>query len=174
MKKSFAITSALFIFAISTAVQAATLKAQVGGWGYEQVDQGSFMAYMLGRDTKAVLVKVPANGETKTPAIRVMDVQGDASKLNNDVQSWRSVVFVDMVNKPVILNEKILTIGGQQRYFVEFQTDTHTESMLQTTVMAFVMNGKIYKLLYENRQAIYRLDIADVRKAFETVKLTVE
>jgi hypothetical protein len=173
LTKTIAFSLALLLFSVASPAHAA-LKAQAQGWGYQTVDAGSLMSYMLGQDTKAMLVKIPSSPEQQTPAIRIMDVKGDASKLAGDIEAWRGVILNKLVSKPAIINERILTIHGQQRYYIEFQTDTGTESMLQTSVMAFVMNGKIYKLLYENRQAIYRTEIVDVRKAFEAVKLSVE
>lgn len=172
MLRATAFSLAILLISLSTSAHAA-LKAQADGWEFGNIPPDSFMARILGPQTKSVMVKIVAPDQ-EGPNIRIIDVLGDASKLNSNVESWRQVILVNLQSKPAILNERVVTINGQQRYFVEFQTDSGSESMLQTAVMAFVMNGKIYKMLYENRQAIYRFEIVDVRKVFETVKLTVE
>lgn len=173
MNKSIAFSIAAILLSITTPASAA-VKAQADGWGFQTVDANSLMGRMLGSNTKALLVKAVAKPDEVGPTIRILEIKADTSKLKGDVEAWRTAILVGMQSKPAILNERILTNGGQTRYYIEYQTDSHTESMLQTALVGTVINGKLYLMLFENRQSIFQRDIADVRKVFETTRLTVE
>ena len=74
----------------------------------------------------------------------------------------------------LIMNERFITVKGQTRYIIEFQTDSGTESMLQTAVMGVVVNGELQKFLYEYPQIVYRTEIAEIRALYSSVDLKTE
>jgi hypothetical protein len=142
------------------------------GWLYENVQPETFLHFFTGGAT-AVMSKKVSNPEKGAPSVRIYETKADVNKLTQAKETWRSAL-VNAKGKILIMNEKLINVRGQTRYVIEFQSDTGTEAMMNTAIMGMVVDGKLYKFLYEYPQIVYRNEIGDIRVLYSNVDLKTE
>lgn len=167
-----AIFTSLPFLLIATLIPAyAAVHAKVEGWKFHNITPGSAASAFTGGAIASFTKDVP-NPEKGTATVDIYALDSaDIAKLNERKETWRAALLTRLKSQPAILNESVITVGGKKRYMIEYQTDTGGPGMLQSAVMGVVIDGKLYKFVYEQNQIIYRNEISDVRRLYESVNL---
>jgi len=167
IKRSLLVLLATSLFPVQAAIHGVH-----EGWIFESVKPDTFLHFFTG-GASAVMSKRVTNPERGAPSVRIYTIQTDVSKLNDSKEVWRAAL-IQTKKKMLIMNERFITVKGQTRYIIEYQTDSGTESMLQSAVMGVVVNGELQKFLYEYPQIVYRTEIAEIRTLYSSVDLKTE
>lgn len=163
----------LCIFSSSAAFAALPVQvAGVPGWDFKQIADGDPASRILG-GAGAVLIQTGSESEVPVN-IAIYDLTEKAAVKAGEVRplEWRKAVFAGLPKAPSVIHEAVIKKEGSIRYLVEYQSDTGTETMLNSILMVTLLNGKVYGFSYENARPIYQKHIAEIRKALRELKVS--
>lgn len=164
MKKLILISALLF----TAHAQAALEVGNVQNWKVSQVAAGSSEAKLFAN--AELLLSSSKDGVGMTVVVHAEDVKGEAPTKNPE--AWRKLVLQNVTNQHFVLNEHAFKKDGQWRYLIEYQTDTGSETMLSSIVLATVIKGQMHMFSYENHPKTYQAQIGAVRSLLRGISIS--
>ena len=165
MNKLILITALLF----TAHAQAALRLDNVRDWKVTEVTDGSPEAKLFAGAELLLSHSDTKNSTGMTVVVHAEQLNGEAPTKN--AESWRKLVLKKVANQHFVLNERAFKKDGQWRYVVEYQTDTGSETMLSSIVLATVVKGELHLFSYENHPKTYQAQIGAVRSLFRDISI---
>lgn len=157
----------LFTFAASSFAHAAQLKiSQADTWKVQIIQKNTPESAMLAN--AEMTLTQPLHKAGVIPTVLVQKIA--TNNLPKTTAQWQDLVLKGA--KP--LRERTLKTGGRTRYLVEFQRFTGSEMMTPVIIMATVVNGEVYALVYSNHAPIYKEHFDEVFKLLKSVQITLD
>lgn len=172
----------LLAFAIALAIPASAAKAtkatlhvsNVNGWELKMLEDGSLAKQFLG-GADAALVRQTTDPKDLGAQAKVFHRgQVSAKDLEDNIKQWREQVFGKYMPQAKALVDRTLRSGNEIRYYAEYQVDEKSETMLHASLVALIVEGELYVIVYEQYPDYYSKNIASVREAFKNLKLTLK
>ena len=137
------------------------------GWTYKEIEQNSFEARFSGGAEAMLTLGETGKIPDSTVLIYSLPIPPH-SHLAGDTGAWQKIFFTGNGRKQVIINQRAILVNKEWRYIVSFQTDTGTETMLSSALMAKVVGNKIRYFLYENPPSAFKDSVATVWQLYRT------
>jgi hypothetical protein len=166
MKKLILTTALLF----AAHAQAAIHVGNTRDWKVTEVAAGSPEAKLFA-DAELLL----SHASTKDSVGMTVVVHSEPLKVEaptKNAEAWRKLVLAKVANQHFVLNERAFKKDGQWRYIVEYQTDTGSETMLSSIVLATAIKGELHLFSYENHPKTYQAQIGAVRSLFRDISIS--
>lgn len=89
-------------------------------------------------------------------------------------EEWHHLIFLNKAKdaKIVIMNEKVIKVGDNVRYFVQFQAHTGADSVHNAILMATSINGEIYSFIFQNHPQTFRAFAPAVKDVLKTMAIS--
>jgi hypothetical protein len=148
----------------------------VGNWELKTLEDGSLAKQFLG-DADFVVER-----KRKPKDIKDLGAQAKVFKrgavnvkdLSDNTANWRKQVFGEYLSETKALVDRTMKNGNEIRYFAEYQVDEQTETMLNASLVAIVVDGQLYVMVYEQYSDYFSKNITSVRDMFKNVKLSLK
>lgn len=144
----------LLLVTLSLPAWALEVQSLPAGWNYGDAAAGSLEEKLTGAQGALSLTE---GGQTVATVLVFQKTAAKQFAPGENIAAWRKELFPEMApGKFIILHDDVLRVKGKDRYLGEYTSDTGTENMLQTFIMAQIHNGKIVVFRYENHRRVYQ------------------
>lgn len=142
------------------------------GWTLQEIPSDD-IAKQLTSGAAATLVRPVDGGMTVNINVHIEAENEVLKKAGENLKAWRKAIFATegMPPKISIQKEAVVKKDGGIRYLVEYQSNTGSETMLNSVLMITVFKGKTYLFIYEGERSIYLKNAPEVKKALKEMTL---
>lgn len=141
-----------------------------GAWTFEKFENGGLESRVF--EAEGALTRPTKDTDLPKPVIylRTLDAAEFAGSANK--AEWRGHILNSPSNRQIVLSENIFKKNGRFHYMAEYQTDTGTENMLHSALLATVIDGRIQVLVFDARRAVYMKQKGAILDLFKSISIS--
>ncbi|NJL24422.1 MAG: hypothetical protein HC902_04135 [Calothrix sp. SM1_5_4] len=162
----------LLMLLASASVARAELKVTLTkGWSFQKSPLQDPQSDITGQ-AEAVLTYQGTNTSIR-PNILIHKLERKADDFQNDsIEAWKKLLFTDKAGAIDFTSTRLEQKGGQNRFIAEYKSDNGTDAKLHSAILATVINGHVYVMIYDQKPDIFLQNIPVVRRLYRDISLS--
>lgn len=134
----------------------------LGDWKYQDFESDQLSRTIFQAD--GALTTENLSGSNPKPVVFVRSFNGAAVGAGNHKVIWQKALKLGPQNGRSILKEQVFKRDGRWHYLAEIQSNTGTENMLHSTILATEIKGALYMFTFDGHREIYQAQNPMVEK----------
>jgi hypothetical protein len=143
----------LILCAISFHAQALQFE-NLGAWKYQDFESDQLSRTIF--QAEGALTFEGTDGLNPKPVVFIRSLKGMAIGAGEHKVIWRKTLKLGPQNGRSIVKEQVFKKDGRWHYFAKIQTNTGTENMLNSTLLATEIKGTLYMFTFDGHREIYQ------------------